>query len=605
MTAKASRKLICVFGLTPNGTSGRESSSSNERFKHCFADGNSGRKPRSQNGLSLCIWKITLVDAADSIDNRHGQCQIAYLESSPVNITPISMSSSSQIYSGAVLKAFTALLIALSYSTSTLAARFSIIESVSAQGSGTGDVASGIAYDQQGAVVVSGSTQGSLGGPYLGATDAFVGKFDTAGQQLYIHQFGTTAFDASNDVAVDTDGNIFVAGGTAGSIEGDSAGSLDAFVRKYNSAGELQWTSQFGTSSNDTANGVAVDSAGNVWVTGQTDGALDGPSQGGRDSFVRKYDTAGNVIWGKQWGTGLWDVSQAVTTDSLGNGYITGFNFPGLHSPVDQQDFFVTKFDPAGNVAWTRTQGGPLLDQSTKLTTDAAGNVYITGVTKNQLGDTQFGSGDIFVAKYDSSGTLLWTKQYGTSLNENGTGIQVDASGNIYVAGSAANNPNGGPITSSQGIVLSLDANGNERWQQTLNLFPIDSVSDIALGEPGVIYAVAAIGVAVSSPSGFFIAKIRDVSDEEYYQAWSKDFGASVIATTSEDANGDGVIDAADYTLWRDRVGQTSGGASGSRSAVPEPSSLVLLIAGLASLGIVTLPKNFSGAARLRANPSW
>jgi hypothetical protein len=168
------------------------------------------------------------------------QCRIAHLESSPFNITPISMSSSSKVYSRAVSNAFTSLLIALSYSTFALAARFSIIESVSVQGSGTGDVASGIAYDQQGAVVISGSTQGNLGGPYLGATDAFVGKFDTAGQQLYIRQFGTTAFDASNDVAVYTDGNIFVAGETAGSIEGDGAGSLGAFVREYNSAGELQ-----------------------------------------------------------------------------------------------------------------------------------------------------------------------------------------------------------------------------------------------------------------------------------------------------------------------------------------------------------------------------
>jgi hypothetical protein len=298
------------------------------------------------------------------------------------------------------------------------------------------------------------------------------------------------------------------------------------------------------------------------------------------------------MIWGKQWGTGLWDVSQAVTTDHLGNGYITGFNFPGLHSSTDQQDFFVTKFDPEGNVVWTRTQGGPLLDQSIELTTDSAGNVYITGITKNQLGDTQFGSGDIFVAKYDPSGTLLWTKQYGTGLNENGYAIQVDAAGNIFVGGSASNNPNGGPITSSQGIVLSLDADGNERWKQVLNLFPIDGVSDIALGEPGVVYAVAAIGTSLSSPDGFFIAKIRDVSDEEYYQAWISNFGASVMPATSEDGNGDGVIDAADYTVWRDHLGMTTGSGAGAIGTVPEPATLVLLAIG-GALAFVWHPCEF------------
>ena len=489
------------------------------------------------------------------------------------------MSSTSRIYNRAASKAFASLLVVLFYSTFTLAARFPIIESVSVQGSGTTDFVSGIAYDPHGAILVSGSTAGSLGGPYQGATDAFAGKFDAAGQPLYISQFGTTAFDASNDVATDADGNMFVAGSTAGSLEGASAGNIDAFVRKFNSAGELQWTKQFGTSTSDAANGVAVDPSGNVWVTGQTDGALDGPSQGGRDSFVREYDTAGNLIFSKQWGTSLWDVSQAITTDPSGNAYITGFNTPAL-APVDQQNFFVTKFDPQGNVVWTRTQGGPLLDQSTELTTDAAGNVYITGITKSQLGDTQFGSGDIFVAKYDPSGTLLWTKQYGTSLNENGFGIQVDASGNIFVGGNAANNPNGGPITASQGIVLSLDANGNERWEQILNLFPNDTVNDIALGEPGVVYALAAVGVTVNAPNGFLIAKIRDVSEEEYYDAWRSNFGASVLATTSADGNGDGVIDGADYVLWRSRVDQ--GSITGATS-VPEPSAAALALIALFS----------------------
>jgi hypothetical protein len=458
-----------------------------------------------------------------------------------------------------------------------LAARFPILETVALQGSGTTDFISGIAYDHKGAVLVSGSTTGALGGPYQGATDAYAGKFDAAGQELYIRQFGTTAYDASNDVATDTEGNIFVAGSTAGAIDGTSAGNFDAFLRKYNSAGELQWSKQFGTSTGDTANGVVADAAGNVWVTGQTDGALDGQSQGARDSFVRKYDTAGNIVWRKQWGTSIWDVSQAITTDPFDNAYITGFNIPGFVS-TDLENFFVTKFDAEGNVAWTRTQGGPLLDQSIELTTDAVGNVYVTGVTKNQLGDTQFGSGDIFVAKYDPSGTLLWTKQYGTSLNESGSGIQVDASGNIFVGGSAANNPDGGPITASQGIVLSLDANGNERWELMLNLFPADGVADIALGEPGVVYAVAAVGATVNGPNGFFIAKIRDASEEEYYHAWRTNFGASVISETGADGNGDEVIDAADYVFWRSH---TDRGSTTAVTPVPEPSATALVLIAL------------------------
>src|SRR4051812_31717734 len=198
-------------------------------------------------------------------------------------MTPLSLD-----YKRTAPKTCACLIVALSYSTISFAARFPIVEWVSLQGFGTTDFSTGVAFDQQGAVLVSGSTSGALGGPYQGATDAFAQKIDAAGAELFTRQFGTTSYDASNDVATDADGNIFVAGATFGALEGASAGNSDAFVRKYNSAGDLQWTKQFGTSTGDAANGVAVDSAGNVLVTGQTDGALDGPSRGGRDSFIRK-----------------------------------------------------------------------------------------------------------------------------------------------------------------------------------------------------------------------------------------------------------------------------------------------------------------------------
>lgn len=403
-----------------------------------------------------------------------------------------------------ILHLLTGVLIVFQHAPRGFAASFPIIESFKVHGTGTRDFASGIAYDNHGAVLVSGSTAGSLGGPYLGATDAFVGKFDALGQELFIRQFGTSSFEASNDVASDIDGSIHVAG---------TAGGFDAFLRKYNSMGDLQWTTQFGTSSGEAANGVTVDPNGNVWVTGQTDGALDGTSFGGRDSFVRKYGPSGNLLWGRQVGTSIWDVSQAITADPFGNTYITGFMFPGLFSSVELQDFFVTKLDADGNVLWSRQQGGALLDQATELTTDSLGNVYVTGVTNSQLGSVQYGSGDMFVTKYDPNGVLLWTKQFGTNLNEIGFGIQIDASGNIFVGGSTLNNPNGGPVTASQGVVLKLDANGDQRWKLILDYFPSDGIYDIALGEPGVLYAVGRIALAVNSPHGFYIAKIRDVPE--------------------------------------------------------------------------------------------
>lgn len=417
----------------------------------------------------------------------------------------------------------------LGVASSSATANHPVVEVMTVHGTGTSDTVSGIAYDHQGGVVVSGSTTGSIGGPYLGSTDAFLGKMDANGQELYFRQFGTSGYDTANDIATDHNGNIYVASGE---------GSCYACLRKYDAEGNLQWLQQFGSPAGAMANGVAADAIGNVWITGQTDGSLDGPSFGGRDAFIRKYDAEGNLQWGRQLGTTLWDVSVAVAADPFGNAYITGFNFPGLFSPTDSQNYFVAKLDATGNVLWTQQQGGPLLDQATELTTDTVGNVYVVGSTRSQLGSVQYGSGDIFVAKYAPDGTLLWTQQYGTSLNEFGFGIQVDAVGNIFVGGRVANNPDGGTITQSQGVLLKLNSQGDQEWKLTLDNFPLDGVYEIALGEPGIIYTVSPVAAAPGLANGFYITKIHDMPEP-----------------MPGDFNADGFVDGADYVVWRKNLG--------------------------------------------------
>ena len=100
--------------------------------------------------------------------------------------------------------------------------------------------------------------------------------------------------DYANGVATDSSGNVYVTGGTKGGLDGNtSAGNTDLFVVKYNSSGTKQWTKQLGTSGRDSANGVATDSSGNVYVTGYTSGGLDGTNAGGYDLYVVKYNSSG------------------------------------------------------------------------------------------------------------------------------------------------------------------------------------------------------------------------------------------------------------------------------------------------------------------------
>ncbi len=168
------------------------------------------------------------------------------------------------------------------------------------------------------------------------------------GQEIvWIRQFGTFANDHTTDVAVDTSG-VYAAGYTGGALPGQSSsGSDDAFVRKYDGSGNELWTMQFGTSYYDYAQSVAVDASGNVYVAGLTSGALPGQtSSGGGDAFVRKYNGSGSELWTMQFGTSTYDEAYDVAVDTFDNVYVAGQTYgalPGQTSSGDG-DAFLVKF---------------------------------------------------------------------------------------------------------------------------------------------------------------------------------------------------------------------------------------------------------------------
>jgi hypothetical protein len=308
------------------------------------------------------------------------------------------------------------------------------------------DIQTGISADKLGNVFVSGSTETALSGVHQGYKDAYVSKYNSAGTLQWTRLLGTPGgtniAEEFYDAAADGLGNVFLAGFTIGSLAAPNQGDADVLVAKYNSAGTLVNVAQFGTAGSEHATGIALDPSGNYFVTGSTTGDLAGPIlSSGFDAFLRKYSPDGSVLWTRQLGSTGEDRALGIDIDDFGNAFIVGSTNGSLAGPIaGAQDAFVSKYDPAGNLLWTRQFGGNEDDRAQGVTADASGNVILTGWTETA---DQF---DIFATKYDSAGNLIWMKTIGSDMLDVGWGISSDSTG-VYIAGSTLGSPfntNGG-----------------------------------------------------------------------------------------------------------------------------------------------------------------
>lgn len=303
-----------------------------------------------------------------------------------------------------------------------------------------------VALGPDGSVHVAGDTTGALPGTSgsFGGVDAFVVKYTPSGTVLWSRQFGSNALDTAVGVSVASDGSVYAVGRTDGHIpdahDGAPFGGTDAFVRKYSSAGAVQWTRQFGTSSFDEASAVDIDSTGKVYVVGNTQGTLPGgASQGGSDAFIRIYNSNGAPAGTVQFGTSAQDYAQAVAVEPDGTAYVAGSTtgaFPGAVS-AGHHDAFVVKYSSVGSPFWTRQLGTSSDDVIRGVALGPQGSVYVaghTGLTMEGGGGHQ-GGADSFVRKYGSSGGVSWTRQFGTLATEMSNAVAVGPDGGVYIAG--------------------------------------------------------------------------------------------------------------------------------------------------------------------------
>ena len=210
----------------------------------------------------------------------------------------------------------------------------------------------------------------------------------------------------------------------------------------------IEWIRQIGSSELDYSEGVAIDNNGNIYITGDfiddniytaggfTEDSLSSVNQSRVDAWITKYNTDGDLIWTKQIDSSEWDYSNGVATDDNGNVYITGSTLGSLGG-VNQggNDAWVAKYNTDGDLIWTKQIGSSESDYSRGITTDNNSNIYITGSTSGSLGGVNQGRSDAWVAKYNTDGDLIWTKQIGSSEWDYSNGVVTDDNRNIYITG--------------------------------------------------------------------------------------------------------------------------------------------------------------------------
>lgn len=249
------------------------------------------------------------------------------------------------------------------------------------------------------AVYGAGITRGSLGGPSAGGEDAWVARFDVVGTGVWTRQFGTPSDDLALAAASDLTG-VYIAGYTAGDLGGPNAGSLDAFLARYNADGDQAWLRQFGSSSYDQAVAACSDGSGGVYVAGGTGGELGGPAAGSRDAFIARYDSSGTSLWVRQFGTGTFDDIAAICPDGEGGVFVAGYTFGNLAGPNQgSRDIFLARYTAAGDRTAITQFGSPADDSVAGVARDMGG-FFVTGSTLGTLGAQAFGGGDAWVAFY-------------------------------------------------------------------------------------------------------------------------------------------------------------------------------------------------------------
>ncbi|MCI0338083.1 MAG: SBBP repeat-containing protein [Acidobacteria bacterium] len=407
---------------------------------------------------------------------------------------------------------------------------------------GSNDKIEAIVVDDSGNVYVTGESEAPDE-----TTNYITIKYNSGGASQWVARYnGPRGNDSAKDIAVDRQGNVYVTGKSF--IAGFPSPAAYLTI-KYSSDGREQWTARYGgaTSLADEGWAIAVDDAGNVYVTGGswgTDTSL--------DYATVKYSADGSQQWVARYngpGSGV-DVATAIAIDSSSNVYVTGFS----NAAGNNADYATIKYNSNGAEQWVRRFNGTdnVGDVAKDLAVDAAGNVYVTGVSNSSGGNNSVGINDTerdyATVKYSTGGNQEWVAIYDGPANsaDEALALDLDASGNIYVTGQSV-----GIGTSFDYATVKYNSGGGEQWVKRFASANdrFDGASDIAVDIRGSVHVTGSTHidssgrsrittVTYTQPSGSITNPVTTVSAASYSgaaiaaEAIVTAFGSKLATTT-------------------------------------------------------------------------
>ena len=296
-----------------------------------------------------------------------------------------------------------------------------------------------------------------------GNIDVFLAKFNITGGLLFSTYLGGSETDAPSGIAVDDQQNVYISGSTysknfptLNAFDPTYNGFLDGFITKFNSSGQLIFSSFIGGNSIDETSGIVLDSSGNSYIAGDTQSPnfpftnTFNNSFTGMKCFISKVNSSGSLIFTNVFGPSCG--TNGIAKDSLNNIYVTGYTYSNMFPTTENaysktnngnQDGFIIKFNSTGNVLFSTYFGGSETDSSMGIATDSENNIIITGytasknlpITRNAYKYFLTDTIDIFIAKLASNGSLMFCSYFGGSQNDFPYDIVVDKANNYFISG--------------------------------------------------------------------------------------------------------------------------------------------------------------------------